>query len=153
MQRIAGPGRFLAVLPLAALFAGCASVPPPPPPSDAFAISGPTLGARELRPEACYSGEHFVFLGAQVIDSKSKTEARLVIDPINGPVVRFFESGHGDEHSIVLRRKDCKVFDTGLDRTGSWTNGISEVSLNLRLDCRTRHGDVVRGSTTQKTCG
>jgi hypothetical protein len=152
MHRIPAVGRLLAVLPFAALLAGCASAPLPPPPSDAFAISGPTLGARELRPEVCYSGEHFVFLGAQVIDSKSKTEARLVIDPISGPVVRFFESEHGDERSIVLRRKDCKVFETGLGRTGSMTNGVNEVALNLRLDCRTRHGDVVRGATAQKAC-
>ena len=133
--------------------AGCASAPPPPPPTDHFLLSGPTLGTRELHPGACYSGEHFVFLGAQVVDPQSKTEARLVIDPVTGPVVRVFESEHGDESSIILRRKDCKVFETGLDRTGSWTNGISEVSLTLRLDCRTRHGDVVRGATTQKACG
>jgi len=152
MHCIPGAGRLFAVLPLAALLAGCASAPPQPPPSDAFSISGPTLGTRELHPEACYSGEHFVFLGAHVIDSKSKTEARLVLDPITGPVVRFFDSGSGDEHSIVLRRKDCKVFETGLERTGSMTNGVNEVALKLRLDCRTRHGDVVRGATTQKPC-
>jgi len=134
------------------VLAGCATVPLPLP-QDAIAISGPTLGARELRPDACYSGEHFVFLGAQVVDSKSKTEARLVIDPIEGPVVRIFESEHGDAASIVLRRKNCTVFETGLERTGSWTNGINEVALELRLDCRTWHGDVVRGVMAQKSCG
>jgi hypothetical protein len=129
---------------------GCATLPTAP--TDGITISGRTLGARALHPTACYSGEHFVFLGAQVVDSQSLTEARLVIDPIEGPVVRIFVSEHGDEASIVLRRRDCRVFDTGLKRTGSWTNGINEVELALRLDCRTRHGDVVRGATEQKSC-
>ncbi len=151
LRRAARPAATLVTLGLALALAGCASTPTPIP-KDALAISGPTLGTRQLRPAHCYSGEHFVFLGAQVVDDASKTEARLVIDPVAGPVVRIFESEHGDDASIVLRKKNCRVFDTGLRRTGSWTNGINEVALTLTLDCRTWHGDVVRGSTTQERC-
>jgi hypothetical protein len=130
--------------------AGCASLPPAP--TDALSISGPTLGKRELRPDACYSGEHWVFLGAQVEDSKSKIGARLVIDPVDGPIVRAFAIDDADQATFSVRRKDCIVFETNLERTGNWNNFVSEVGVELKLDCETSIGDRVRGTVSQKPC-
>ncbi|QQR75002.1 MAG: hypothetical protein IPJ17_05315 [Holophagales bacterium] len=130
--------------------AGCASAPPGSP-EDALLLTGSTFGTRTLRAGSCYSGENRIFYGAGVVDPASGLEARVVIDPIDGPVVRLLATAD-ERRSLVLRPARCKTFVAEVERTGSWTNGVNEVSLRLTLDCRAPSGDRVRGSLVRASC-
>lgn len=140
----------LALIIVLAPLAGCASTPPGSP-EDALLLSGPTFGSRTLRAGSCYSGENRIFYGAGVVDPESGLEARVVIDPIDGPVVRLLATAD-ERRSLVLRRAQCRSFVAEVERTGSWTNGVNEVSLRLTLDCRAPSGDRVRGSLVRASC-
>jgi hypothetical protein len=140
----------LALIATSGLLAGCASVPPGNP-ADALLLRGPTFGTRTLRAGSCYSGENRIFYGAGVVDPASGLEARVVIDPIDGPVVRLLATAD-ERRSLVLRPARCKTFVAEVERTGSWTNGVNEVSLRLTLDCRAPSGDRVRGSLVRASC-
>lgn len=131
--------------------AGCASAPRPSGPQS-FAVAGPTFGAYEIRPTVCIAGQHFVFWGADLGDEKTGAIARLIIDPITGPVVRLFKFSDPYGPSIVVARADCKTFKTELNRIGSMINGIDVVKVDLDLDCATRNGDFVVGKAAFDEC-
>lgn len=148
--------RFPLAAALAATFlvaAGCASAPRALPVNE-LALAGPTFGAQSLRPTACYSGEHRVFFGVGLVDEERGLEARVVIDPLRGPVVRILAREH-EEPSILLAKKSCRTFVAEVERTGSWTNGVNAVKTRLELDCRGlgpgRH-DRVRGTLLVESC-
>lgn len=144
---------FGALFASAVLLAGCASAPPRPSEAlNTVAIAGPTLGAGELQPTSCASGDQWVFFGAQAVDEPDGLGVRLVIDPIEGPVVRVFRTADDGERSIVLRRRDCSRLEYDFGRTGSSFNFVEEVKFSLDLDCKSRAGDFVMGSLAQKSC-
>jgi hypothetical protein len=145
------------VLALCALLAtswACASVPRPKPSeaTNTVAIAGPTLGTAELHPTSCASGNRWVFFGAQAEDARVGMGIRLVIDPIEGPVVRVFKFADDGENSIVLRRRDCTKFEFDFGRTGKSVNFVEEMKLGLDLDCKSKAGDFVVGSVEQTAC-
>ena len=130
-----------------------ASRPTPSEPSNVVAMAGPTLGSRELRTNDCRSGQRYLFRGADIFDKTTQEvfELRLVLDPIEGPVVRIYTDSEFGK-SIVLRRKDCKTFEYELKNTGSIVNFVSEVSVTLQLDCRSKAGDFVVGKVELPVC-
>lgn len=145
--------RIWAVLGGLLLSSACASAPPRPSEAlNAVAISGPTLGAGELQPTSCASGDQWVFFGAQAVDERSGLGLRLVIDPIEGPVVRVFRTADDGERSIVLRRRDCSRFEYDFGRTGNSFNFVQEVKFSVDLDCKSKAGDFVVGNLAQEAC-
>ena len=131
--------------------AGCTAALRPSGPQT-LAVSGPTLGSYELKPSLCVAGQHYVFLGADLVQETTGSTARLVVDPVTGPAVRVFKAGDPYGPSIVLRRADCKTFEPHLERTGSWINGIDVVKVTLDLDCATVAGDRVVGKLSADEC-
>jgi hypothetical protein len=116
-------------------------------------MAGPSLGKAELRTNSCWSGQRQVFRGADIFDETTKEMfvLRLVLDPIEGPVVRIFRDSEWGP-SIILRRADCTTFDYELAGTGKSVNFVSEVRVSLQLDCRSRAGDLVVGKVDLPTC-
>lgn len=144
----------LAILPFlaASILAGCASARPVPSGPQAMAVAGPTMGTYEFKPNVCIAGQHYVFWGVDLAEEKTGAIARLVIDPITGPVVRLFKFADPYGPSVVVTRADCKTFKTDLTRTGSWINGIDVVKVALDLDCATQAGDFVVGKLSADEC-
>jgi hypothetical protein len=132
---------------------GGASRPTPSAPTNVVAMAGPTLGSRELRTNKCVSGQRFVFRGADMFDETTKEVfvLRLVLDPIQGPVVRIYTDSEFGK-SIILRRKDCRTFEYELKDTGNMVNFVSEVKVAVQLDCRTKAGDFVVGKVDLPAC-
>lgn len=130
-----------------------ATRPTPSEPSNVVAMAGPTLGRRELMTNKCASGQRFVFRGADIFDETTKETfvLRLVLNPIEGPVVRIFRDSEFGK-SIILRRKDCKTFEYQLKNTGTTVNFVSEVSVAVQLDCHTKAGDFVVGKVDLPAC-
>jgi hypothetical protein len=129
------------------------SRPTPSEPSNVVAMAGPTLGRRELRTNKCVSGGRYSFRGADIADGTTKEifVLRLVLDPVEGPVVRIFRDTEFGK-SIILRRKDCKTFKYELESTGKSVNFVTEMSVAVRLDCRTKAGDFVVGKVELPAC-
>jgi hypothetical protein len=116
-------------------------------------MAGPTLGSRELRTNKCVSGGRFSFRGVDIFDETTKEVfvLRLVLDPIEGPVVRIYTDSEFGK-SIILRRKDCRTFEYELKSTGSVVNFVSEMKVAVQLDCHTKAGDFVVGKVDLPAC-
>ena len=129
------------------------SRPTPSEPSNVVAMAGPTLGRRELRTNKCVSGGRYSFRGADIADGTTKEifVLRLVLDPIEGPVVRIFRDSEFGK-SIIVRRKDCKTFKYELESTGKSVNFVTEMRVAVRLDCHTKAGDFVVGKAELPAC-
>jgi hypothetical protein len=129
------------------------SRPTPSEPSNVVAMAGPTLGRQELRTNKCVSGGHYSFRGADIADGTTKEIfiLRLVLDPIQGPVVRLFKDSEFGK-SIILRRKNCKTFEYELESTGKSVNFVTEMRVAVRLDCHTKAGDFVVGKAELPAC-
>jgi hypothetical protein len=132
--------------------------PPAPRPAPSGAVnvvsfSGPTLGTGELNTNQCQSGERRSFLGIDAYDQNTKEVLvlRLVVDPIEGPVVRLYKDSEMGP-SLVLRRTDCPTFHYQLESTGSSVNFVTEMKFALQLDCRGPQGDTVVGNVDLPAC-
>ena len=144
----------LAMIPVLAgcLSAGGIGLPGAGAPAGRVALSGPTLGEIEIAPGSCASGEHQLFLGADLRDEATGITARLVVDPLTGPAVRFFRTAAPGEASLVFARADCEVFDLSLARTGWQLNEIWVLRLVLDLRCHNESGDSAMGRLEAPSC-
>src|SRR6266566_5300200 len=91
-----------------------------------FSLAGPTLGQQTLLPTRCSVGERQLFLGFDLHDEKSGIVARLVVDPVTGPVVRVFKASAPFDQTVLFRRSECRTFHFSLDSTGWRINRIQQ---------------------------
>ncbi len=117
-----------------------------------FRSSGPVLGARVLAPKICTTGEGQQFLGFDLYDEDSGVVARLVVDPVNGPVARVFDAKAPFDRSVVFRRSECRTFHFSIDATGWRIDRIDELRVSLELDCTLPSGDAITGSAHDDGC-
>ena len=139
------------------VLAGCATAGRPSrlvpnEPGATFAVAGPTLGSREIRPSGCIAGGHYQFLGADLVDEKSGLVVRTVEDPLEGPAVRVFDAADSDRRTVAFRRPDCSRLAARFAPTGSMVNGVLLLKLDLALDCRNAAGDAVAGTFSASEC-
>jgi hypothetical protein len=127
--------------------------PAPSAETNTVAFTGPTLGNGELSTNQCQSGGRRSFLGVDAYDQNTKEVLvlRLVVDPIEGPVVRLYKDSDSGP-SLVLRKSDCSTFDYVLENTGSVVNFVSEMKFGMHLDCRGPKGDRVVGNVDLPAC-
>jgi hypothetical protein len=139
-----------------ALVTACASAPPggssDRPPLGSLLLSGPTFGERALLPTVCTSGERQFFLGFDFHDEKSGLVTRLVVDPVNGPIVRVFAPAAPFDNSVVFDRPECRVFHFSVDFTAWRINRIQRLDVSLDLDCHLASGDSIVGKASDSGC-
>jgi hypothetical protein len=145
------PWRFfvaaLALVPLACVTLGRA-----PAPTGALALAGPAFGTQHLVPSACRAGGHQAFYGVDLRDEAAGIVTRVVIDPIQGGVVRLFPASAPAEPGLVFRRADCETFRVEVAATGTQVNLVDEMRVALALDCRGVNGDWLRGELSWDGC-
>jgi len=153
LRRVLPPMMVLALVGCASLGTKPAPSPAPDGPSNVVFMAGPTLGKRELHTNKCRAGQRLVFRGADIYDHTTKEVLglRLVVDPIQGPIVRIFKDAEFGP-SIVLRSRDCRTLTYKLEDTGKSVNFVSEVRVAVKLDCRSRSGDIVTGNVDLPAC-
>lgn len=149
---VGGTALWMAACATAGLPSGLPSGLRPSEPGKSFAIAGPVFGNREVRPSVCIAGGHYLFLGADLIDEKSKLVVRSVEDPLEGPRIRVFDAADSDHRTVSFRRADCSRLVSRLTPTGSMVNGVLLLKLDLELDCRNAAGDAVAGAFSASEC-
>lgn len=148
--------------PLVALLlalGGCFSVGPlergEPTVTGSLALAGPTFGERTLAPMTCTSGEHELFLGADLTEAgagEGVLVARLVVDPLSGPAVRIHAAAARFGPAVVVRREECAAFHFSLVESGWRINDYRVYDVALELDCALPSGDRVAGELAAPGC-
>jgi hypothetical protein len=120
-------------------------------PAGGVTLRSPALGDRTLKPSACQSGEHQLFLGADFLDSQGIT-TRLIVDPAGAASLRFFAAAHPLDPGVLFRRQDCGRFALSLDRTGWKINDFYDLHVSLDFDCRDASGNTAAGHLATDHC-
>jgi hypothetical protein len=149
------PAILLALSALSLLTAGCvvrtALQAEKSEPVGSVTLTSPALGDHTLKPAACRSGEHQLFLGADFLDSQGIT-TRLIVEPTGAASLRFFEAAHPLDPGILFRRQDCGRFELSLDRTGWRINDIYDLHVTLDFECRDAAGETAAGHLAADHC-
>jgi hypothetical protein len=120
-------------------------------PAGSVTLRSQALGERTLKPTACESGEHQLFLGADFLDGQGIT-TRLILDPTGAASLRFFDAAHPLDPGVLFRRQDCGRFELSLDRTGWRINDFYDLHVSLGFDCRNASGDTAAGHLATDHC-
>ena len=120
-------------------------------PAGGVTLRSPALGDRTLKPAACQSGEHQLFLGADFLDGQGIT-TRLVLEPTGAVSLRLFDAAHPLDPGVLFQRQDCGRFELSLDRTGWKINDIYDLRVSLSFDCRNASGDTAAGHLATDHC-
>ena len=120
-------------------------------PAGAVTLKSPTLGDRTLKPAACQSGEHQLFLGADFLDGQGVT-TRLILEPTGAASLRFFDAAHPLDPGVLFRRQDCGRFELSLERNGWRINDIYDLRIRLDFDCRAASGETAAGHLATDHC-
>ncbi|MFI5167545.1 MAG: hypothetical protein ACHQQS_13085 [Thermoanaerobaculales bacterium] len=151
----------VASLAAACLLSGCLSSRPVPgspgaPPSateglGSLTVASATLGDVTFSPSSCAGGDRQFFLGADFADPSHSLVLRLVVDPIEGPAIRLFNSEAEFDKSVAFRRSECSVFHFSLDTTGWRVNDVYDYRITVEVDC-SRPGESISGSVSSTHC-
>lgn len=155
-------GRLVGVLSMSTLLAGCTTSATGLEPSTADGGSEAALGSFDvasigappatIRPTACQAGDHELFLGADLVDPATGMVVRLVIDPLDGPALRVYDSDAPFDRTVLFFREECSQFDMTLGETGTIVNNIVERTLELEVDCENELGATIRGRARAASC-
>lgn len=140
----------------------CFSTRPPAAGSGEGGASGPALGdfrvtspggARgTVTPTLCLAGDRELFLGADLIDERSGLVVRLVVDPLEGPLLRVFDREAPFERSVLFFREECEQFELSLEESGWEINEIPVRRLELAIDCESEEGAAIVGRADAGHC-
>ena len=101
--------------------------------------SGDKLGAWELAPTSCRSGEPFGFHGVILFDEKDDSkQVRLAREPAGSYAVTARVPGTDD--GLVLR--DCETMEVRVARTNTMINEVWSVEGTAKIECGVLKGDV-----------
>lgn len=117
-----------------------------------FQLSSASLGQLTISPRDCLAGDRERFLGADFTDAAAGAVVRLVIDPLDGPAVRVFDSAAPFDKSVVFRRSECRTFHFSDESTMWRINGVQDYKLSLELDCVNKSGDSLAGRLSARHC-
>ncbi|HEY0514051.1 MAG TPA: hypothetical protein VGH73_19240 [Thermoanaerobaculia bacterium] len=155
MSNAMKPALFLLLSSLALFCAGCvvgtALSAARAAPAGSVELRSPSLGDRTLKPAACRSGEHQLFLGADFLDGQGLT-ARLILEPTGRASLRFFEAAHPLDPGVLFQRQDCGRFELSLDRNGWRINDIYDLHISLDFECHAASGEAATGHLVADHC-
>jgi len=105
-----------------------------------------------IAPQTCVAGDHELFLGADLVDPATNLVVRLVVDPLDGPALRVYDSGAPFDRSVLFFRDECTTFEMHLEPTGWIVNDIVVRRLELKVECENEAGATIRGSAAAARC-
>jgi hypothetical protein len=111
-------------------------------------FESPGSPVQSLRPSACRSGHESYFLGADLWSPDESPRVRIVIDPVEGPLVRVTRSGQTN----LYVPGTCEYLDASAEWTGWTVNDVREVRGQLQLDCTLPSGERVHGDLQFAGC-
>lgn len=122
------------------------------------AISGSMVLHRmdgtELRwtPDRCVSGDVALFAGFDFLSSHDDAQLRVVLEPIDGPAVRWTSGAAGAQERTVLRRADCARLDVDVQPTAWQVNDVREFAGHVDLQCTSADGTRFEGRIAVDHC-
>jgi hypothetical protein len=135
------------VLPLAGCVMGQAFTRPAAI-AGSLTFEAPDGPRTSLQPSLCRSGHESYFLGADLWSDEESGRVRIVIDPVEGPLVRVTRSGE----TALYVPGTCEYLDATAEWTGWTVNDVREVRGQLRLDCTLPSGERVHGDLQFAGC-
>lgn len=143
-----------AILPL--LLAGCAmtQVADVMHPTISGSVVVRSADGVEVRwtPDRCRSGDYAYFVGFDLLSARDQGYLRAVLEPIDGPVVRWTSGADGAQHPIILRRADCNLLDVDARATAWRVNDVREFTGHVDLRCDSPDGTHLEGRITVDHC-
>lgn len=132
---------------------GCSSV------EGNFTASGKPLGAVNLQPVKCKSGQHRGFHGVFILPEKpNQGGIKLIIDPLKGPVVQVELPGSCKPPDleqctvVTLDKSACKTYSASVKRTNTRVNRITLLDGRLNLDCTFKEGGTAQANLKFESC-
>ena len=148
--------RMFAASLLTSLLAGCAV-------TQIAGVMHPTIsGGIALRsadgtevdwiPDRCSSGDLALFVGFDFQSTHDEGRLRVVIEPIDGPAVRWTFATATGKDPVVLRRADCARLEVDAHATDWHVNDVRDFSGSVDLQCDSRDGRHVEGRIVVDHC-
>jgi hypothetical protein len=92
------------------------------------------------------------FYGIDLVDEHAGIVTRVVMDPIQGGVIRLFPAADPADPGLAFRRGDCATFRVEVAPTGTTVNLVEVMRVAVELDCRNERGDALRGTARRNDC-
>jgi hypothetical protein len=102
-------------------------------------------------PDRCSSGDNALFVGFDFLSTHDDGHLRVVLEPIEGPVVRW-TSGAGSQDRTVLHRADCARLDVEAQPTAWRVNDVREFAGHVDLQCDATDGTHFEGHIAVDHC-
>jgi hypothetical protein len=148
--------RVLATSILPLLLAGCAvtQVGSVMHPTVSGAIVVRQADGTELQwtPDRCSSGDVALFVGFDFLSTHDEGHLRVVVDPIDGPAVRWSLGPAATPNPTVLRRSDCARLDVDAHATDWHVNDVRDFSGYVDLQCDSPRGVHIEGRIAVDHC-
>jgi hypothetical protein len=81
----------------------------------------------ELRwtPDRCSSGDNALFVGFDFLSTHDEGRLRIVVEPIDGPALRWTYGAATTQNPVVLHRSDCARLDVDVHATDWHVNDVA----------------------------
>jgi len=86
-------------------------------------------------PDRCTSGDVARFVGFDFLSTHDEGHLRVVLEPIDGPAVRWTQGAGSTQDRIVLHRADCARLDVDVQPTAWEVNDVREFAGYVDLLC------------------
>ncbi len=103
-------------------------------------------------PDRCSSGDIALFVGFDFLSAHGEGHLRVVLEPIDGPAVRWTYGAGGMQDRTVLRRADCARLDVDVHATDWHVNDVRDFSGYVDLQCASPAGLRVEGRIAVDHC-
>ena len=103
-------------------------------------------------PDRCSSGDIARFVGFDFLSTHDEGHLRVVLEPIDGPAVRWTYGSGSTQDRTVLRHADCARLDVDVHATDWHVNDVRDFSGYVDLQCASPAGLQVEGRIAVDHC-
>ena len=103
-------------------------------------------------PDHCSSGDNALFVGFDFLSTHDDGHLRVVLEPIDGPAVRWTYSDGNAQDRTVLRRADCARLDLDVHPTAWEVNDVRDFAGYVDLQCTSPEGLHLEGRIAVDHC-
>ena len=86
-------------------------------------------------PDRCSSGDVALFVGFDFLSTYDQGHLRVVVEPIDGPAVRWTYGDATTQSQVVLHRADCTKLDVDVHATDWHVNDVRDFAGYVDLQC------------------
>lgn len=103
-------------------------------------------------PDRCSSGDVARFVGFDFLSTHDAGHLRVVLEPIDGPAIRWTYGAGSTQDRTVLRRADCARLDVDAQPTAWEVNDVREFAGHVDLQCDLPDGLHIEGRIAVDHC-